>query len=128
MINRRVGTIILAVVCFFAGAVLFAEFPAVGTLIAFFEVGLGYLLGWFSNKDKVDLAKDLEETNEELVEELDKANKEIEGLNNGIKGLKAEYDREIRNLRKSMQTLKEENSKEVTTAAKTAKTSKKVSK
>ena len=92
MINRRVGTIILAVVCFFAGAVLFSEFPAVGTLIAFFEVGLGYFLGWLSNRDSVKLADDLECTNEELVDELAKANKEIEGLNNTIKDLKAEKE------------------------------------
>jgi len=88
--NNKVGSIILAVVCFFIGAVLLAEYPMVGALIVFFAEATGFFFGWFSTRDKVKLLDEVENTNEELIEELDKADKEIESLNKTIKNLKAE--------------------------------------
>ena len=88
--NNKVGSIILAVVCFCVGAVIVASYPTVGALIVFFAEATGFLCGWFSTRDKVKMADSLEDTNEELVEELDRADKEIESLNKTIKALKAE--------------------------------------
>lgn len=86
--NNKVGSIILAVVCFFIGAVLLSEYPILGALIVFFAEATGYFFGWLSNKDKARLADDLEDANEELVEEIEKTSKEIEDLKKTLKELK----------------------------------------
>lgn len=48
--NKKVVIIISAVVAFFAGAIWVNEVPAVAPLVAFLEVGIGFVCGFFYAK------------------------------------------------------------------------------
>jgi peptidoglycan hydrolase CwlO-like protein len=90
MKNKKVGTILLAVVCFFVGFGIFTEFPTVGALTLLFEAIACYLCGLWANKPDAEFVDSLAEENEDLTEELAKANAEIEELNKAIKEFKKE--------------------------------------
>lgn len=90
MKNKKVGTILLAVVCFFVGFGIFTEFPAVGALTLLFEAIACYLCGLWANKPDAEFVDDLVTENENLAEELAKANAEIGELNKAIKKFKKE--------------------------------------
>lgn len=90
MKNKKVGTILLAVVCFFVGFGIFTEFPAVGALTLLFEAIACYLCGLWANKPDAEFMDALVEENEVLAEELAKVNAEVEELNKTIKEFKKE--------------------------------------
>ena len=90
MKNKKVGTILLAVVCFFVGFGIYSEFPTVGALTLLFEAIACYLCGLWANQPDADFVDAIVDENEDLTEELAKANAEIEELNKAIKEFKKE--------------------------------------
>lgn len=90
--NKKVMLVIIAVLCFFIGAILLDEIPAIKALVALFELGAGGILGYFWKKYEdvkffdvyESKVENLSKINDKLIQENDSLTKKVAKLSKSV--------------------------------------------